>query len=467
MRFALLGDHPDGLDMARALVESGRHQLAVYAGPVEGLERLSRWELRPRLMGDLEEVLADPGIEAVIVAGRLDSRPLELRRALQSAHHVLCVHPVDDSPDSAYEAAMLQNDVKKVLLPLLPQRFHPGLRRLAELATGQLRIADCRFQVAKPETMAPPSAIRHPPSAIGQRLIELEIWSTAEVLPEGESLAHKSGLPGWDFLRFIGGEIAEIFALAFAEETLPEEPLLVVGKFQAGGLFQAAFLPNQAEPRWRLAVVGRQGKAELTFAEGWPGPARLCWLDEAGQAHMENFQTWNPWPALVTEFEWAVLRGQGSGTKGQEGTRGQESGFLTPGPSPLTPMGWQDEIRCLELDDAARRSLVSGRSSSALEYQEATEAVGFKGTMTLLGCGLLLASVLFLILSAWSPWLGWAILPLIGLFLVLQLLRLLVPAPPAPGSRPVKPDETVPTAPADSRITAGEPGRPVLPPKWE
>ena len=53
-------------------------------------------------------------------------------------------------------------------------------------------------------------------------------------------------------------------------------------------------------------------------------------------------------------------------------------------------------MRCLELDDAARRS-VARRRASALEYQEATEEAGFKGTMTLLGCGLLWVSLLLLI----------------------------------------------------------------------
>src|SRR5713101_3445111 len=67
MHFALFGDHPDGLDMARALVETGRHQLATYTGPAEGLERLRRWGLTAKPVGDVEEVLADPAIEAVIV----------------------------------------------------------------------------------------------------------------------------------------------------------------------------------------------------------------------------------------------------------------------------------------------------------------------------------------------------------------------------------------------------------------
>ena len=68
MRFALLGDHPDGLDFVRALLASGRHDLISYAGPSPGAEYLRRWGVRPRLVGDSEELLADPAVEAVVIA---------------------------------------------------------------------------------------------------------------------------------------------------------------------------------------------------------------------------------------------------------------------------------------------------------------------------------------------------------------------------------------------------------------
>src|SRR5262245_37236958 len=137
MRFALLGDHPDGLDMARALVETGRHELAVYSGPPVGLEYLRRWGIGASPVGDLEEVLADPAVEAVIVAGSPPGRPAHLLRALQSERHVLCVHPADQTPDTAYEAAMLQGDTGMLLLPLLPEALHPAFARLAELVHGE------------------------------------------------------------------------------------------------------------------------------------------------------------------------------------------------------------------------------------------------------------------------------------------------------------------------------------------
>ena len=88
---------------------------------------------------------------------------------------------------------------------------------------------------------------------------------------------------------------------------------------------------------------------------------------------------------------------------------------------------WQEEVRCLELDDAVRRS-VARRRASTLEYPEATEEVGFKGTMTLVGCGVLWGSLGLLILSRWFPWVGWVIVPVLVAFLLLQTLRWALPA---------------------------------------
>ena len=417
MQFALLGDHPDGLDMARALAESGRHELVGYAGPAVGAEHLRRWGLAFRPASDVEEVLADPAVDVVIVAGRPANRPDQLRRALQLERHVLCVQPVDTTPDTAYEAALIQGDTHQVLLPLLPEALHPGVRRLADLA-------------------------RSPSAGMGTfRLVEAERWSPERVLLEAGGRRQQPSLPGWDVLRVIGGEVAEVFALAAREELDPEGPLLVSGRFEQGGLFQAAFLSGQQEALWRLSVVGSAGRADLVFPEGWPGPSRLSWRDEAGEPRDEAYPAWDPWPALVEVFEEAVSGGRAPAAAQPALARQAASAAVQANPPPAAALreppgrprlAWQDAVRYLELDDAARRS-VAKRRASALEYQEASEEAGFKGTMTLLGCGLLWGSLLLLILSRWVPWAGWLILPLFGLFLLLQLLRGVVQKRPQPG----------------------------------
>jgi predicted dehydrogenase len=418
MRFAILGNHPNALALAAALADSGRHQVIAYTAPLPA-EELRRWGPAAKLVPDLEEVLADPDVEAVLVAGRPVNRATQLRRALQSERPVLCVHPADHTPDTAYEAAMIQRDTRQVLLPLLPEGLHPAVARLAELCRGGATAA-----------------------LGGLKLVEAERWSAGAVLV-AEDGGTKPALPGWDVLRRLGGEVAEVTAFAEREELTPEAPVFLSGRFEQGGLFRASYLPRQSETRWRLTVTGAAGRADLVFPEGWPGPAVLTWQDVEGESHEERWEAWDPWPALVEAFEEATApRGRVSAVAAAvppEGivTRARMPSAAWPAPGRRAPrLTWQDEVRCLELDDAARRS-AERRRATALEYPDATEEAGVKGTMTLVGCGLLWLVLMLAVASAWVPWLGWLILPVLSLFLVLQVFLWAVggagPSASAPG----------------------------------
>jgi len=388
MRFALLGDHPDGVAMACALAESGRHRVLAYTAAL-GEEVLRRWGGEVRRVSDVEEVLADPAVEAVIVAGSPSVRPAQLRRALQSERHVLCVHPADQTPEIAYEAAMIRNDTGCVLLPILPEITHPALHRLAE------------FVRRKDDSSSPLGLFR---------LLEMERGAADEVLDGIRIAGQKPSFPGWDILRTVGGEIQEVSAFAEREELREGEPVLVAGRFERGGVFQVTLLPEEKEPSWRLLVVGSDGRAELLFPLGWNGPACLDWRDADGESREEYWERWDPWPALMEAFEQAIEKTAAT-------VRRQR-------PS------WQDALRALELDDAARRS-VERRRSSVLEYPEATEEVGFKGTMTLVGCSMLWIVLLFVIVAHWWenawPILRWLIVLFLVVFLGLQLLRYFLP----------------------------------------
>jgi predicted dehydrogenase len=381
MRFALLGSDRDGVQMAHALVESGRHSLSIYTNAVPG-DLPERWGGQARRVNDLEEILADPMIEAVIVASPPGGRPVHLRRALQSERHVLCVYPPDQTPEIAYEAALIQKDTGFLLFALLPERLHPAMERLAHLmqATGPLGAF---------------------------RLLEIEWSATGPVLLNTELAGHKPSFPGWDLPRRLGGEVAEIMGFAVNEEVPADEPVLLAGRFEKGGLFRLTLLPQQPATSCRLTIVGTHGRAELRCPEGWRGPAWLTW--PTGE---ECWQAWDPWRTVVEQFESELKR-----------------------LSPKADAGgktWPDAIRMLELDDAARRS-IEKRRGSLLEYPEASEEIGFKGTMTLVGCGVLWLIILLLILSRWLPQVGLLAVPLLAGFLILQLLRYVIPRKP-PGS---------------------------------
>ena len=368
MRFALLGNHSDGVELMQALVDTGRHSLTCVSGDLDK----RRWP-DARRVSDAEEVLADPAVEAVIVAGPAGSRAEQLRRALQSERPVLCVHPADEKPDAAYEAAMIQGDVNHALVPILPESMHPAIRRLTEF-------------IDREGSASPVGAFR---------LLLHERQSAGEVLRNAEE-GLRPAFPAWDILRHLGGELGEVSAFADGESVEAGRPVLLAGRFERGGLFQVTMVPRRTD-HWRLVVVGANGEAELLFPQGWFGPAFLTF--PGGQE--EHWPRWDPWPAMVEVFEAAVAG------------------------RPVTPT-WQDEVRMLELDDAARRS-VEKRRVHLMEYQEASEEVGFKGTMALAGCGLLWGVLLLAIASAWVPWVGWLILPLLLAFVAMQMLRYAIP----------------------------------------
>jgi hypothetical protein len=380
MRFALIGDHADGWSMSRALVSSGRYELAVYCGSSPQLLRSEFPAVRAS--GDLEDVLADPAVEAVIIAGPVALRAEQLRRVLQSERHALCVHPVSLTTDAGYEAAMLQGDTGRVLMPLCPDALHPALEQLRTL-------------VAEEEAAA---------------FLRLECATDGRLAREWAETGRIAGLWGWDVLRRVRGDIAEVSAYAEEETINPQKPLLIAGRFQAGGLFEVMHLPGASKSAISIHVQSRLGQAELLLPSGSDASARLhSW---------HGHQTWDPldpWAALVAAFDSAIDRWRQGPILAPAGT-----------PTPVAPTDprptWQDEIRSVELDDAVRRS-VEKRHSSVLEYQEATEEATFKGTMTLVGCGLLWLLVFLLILSRWAPWLGWLGIFSIGVFLLLQLLR--------------------------------------------
>ncbi len=284
MRFALLGSHPDGIEMARALAETGRHQLSVSTEALPDSMKPSFAETR--MLGDVEEILADPAIDMVIVAGSGAVRAEQLRRSVQSERHVLCVHPADDSPEIAYEVAMMQMDSGRVLLPLLHEALHPAVQRLRDF-------------VQRGEEAAGPT--------IGIfRLLEMQINSEGSVLLYVDPAGPRASLQGWGMVRGLAGDVAEIGAFA-AKDILEEgQPVLIAGSFQGGGLFRITLLPNAEDPSWRLDVIGSKGRASLFFPVGPQGPAFLSWHDKTGERVEESFEPWYPWPLLVKQFESAL-----------------------------------------------------------------------------------------------------------------------------------------------------------------
>jgi hypothetical protein len=86
------------------------------------------------------------------------------------------------------------------------------------------------------------------------------------------------------------------------------------------------------------------------------------------------------------------------------------------------PLSWDDEIRCMELDDALRQS-VEKRRAINLEYVEVSGEAGTKGTITLIGCGMIWLMLVVFAVSIWVPWIKWLIVPMLLAFLALLAIQ--------------------------------------------
>jgi len=137
----------------------------------------------------------------------------------------------------------------------------------------------------------------------------------------------------------------------------------------------------------RIFVVGPAETVELIGPDDG-GAARLRRVPQSGDAAEEKWDRWDRWAALVAQ------------------------------PERVT---WQDAIRAMELDEALRRS-VEKRKSSDLEYGDTSPDTAGKGTLTLIGCGMIWMILAVFALSVWVPAIRWAIVPmLLGFFALLAL----------------------------------------------
>lgn len=348
MRLALIGDHPDGRAFAVAAIAAG-HVLHAYCGDDAG--NLEVPFGRIATAADPEDVLVDPQVEAVIVAVDVEHRLNLARRVLQSERHAVVTHPVDITPDGAYELNMLQGDTHQVLLPLLPEAF-----------------VDWKL----------------PPG----HWCELTVIDPLEPLLYIDAKCTHPAFPGWTLLRRVAGEILEISAFGINDYQQRSGVILCSGRGELG-LFHMRCQRGGDRRQLSLQIINDQRETSHDVSD------------------MSAY-----WKSAVSELDQAVaqlLKSQ------------RADPAAGPAIRPNARLSWRDEIRALELNDATARSLAK-RRSIVMEYQEGSEEVGFKGAMTLIGCGMLWLIVMLLILSAWQPWLGWLILPALVMFLGLQML---------------------------------------------
>jgi myo-inositol 2-dehydrogenase/D-chiro-inositol 1-dehydrogenase len=383
MNVLILGDGEEEQTWARWVMGRPEHRLdAAYPG---FLDSAMAGIPTPR---DLEDALARPGLDAVVVGGPLESRGEWLRRAAAEGFAIIALHPPGPDSEAYYQVALSRDETGATIVPDLPLRLHPGVKALRQaVSSGEL------------------GAFRG---------LRLEISAVAA----GVSLVRVDFARAVDAVRAI---IGEIDALTADGDPPGEDPdlELVVHLRSAGSMRAEVRIRDEPSAETSVALQGSLGSLTLQLDPPGSPQSQLVRRDRRHSDEAVVLPHWDPHEAIL-----AVLAS----------SKGRGNAEELPSPNLL------DGTRAMELSEAANRSLRRGRTVE-MHYESISEEANFKSVMTSTGCLIFLAMLIVLPLAmagpplgiAWTLYIPWLIPPALVLFMLLQALKLSIRRPARPG----------------------------------
>ena len=376
MNVLILGDGTEELGWASWFSAHPEHHLEAvfpgFAGDEFAETRVAR---------DLDEALATAGIDLAVVGGPLALRGEALRRAAAEGLAILCIHPPGADSEAYYQVALSRAETGALVVPDLPLRLHPGVRRLQQaVSSGALGTV---------------RAIRH----------------ECPANPADGELAQFAFARMVDVVRAMLGDIEALTASGDPPGEHPDIELVVQLRGGQGRRAEIRIWTGHAEPA-RLSVSGTLGSLTLEYDPSFREQARL--IHRAERPGGEESSVLEPWDshAVIMETLLTCLE-----------SRGQQS-MTEPSPN------LNDGTRAMELSEAVVRSLRRGRTID-LHYEAISEDASFKSIMTSTGCMILLGTLFILPLALagpalgfnWTIYLAYLIPPMLVVFAVFQVLR--------------------------------------------
>ena len=201
------------------------------------------------LRESLDEILADPGIDAVVFATPHSEHGSQVERAAAAKKHVMMEKPFTLDRGSAARALDAAARAGIVLGVAYPRRFHPAMQELrARIADGRLgTVVHCYG-----EQNAPAGLFMDPRS-----------WrADPHEAPAGAMTA--SGVHNLDAMIHLFGPIDEVYATSLRQAVAydAEDTTSVMLRFKSG-LSANLFCCIATAVSYRLAVFGTKGRAEL------------------------------------------------------------------------------------------------------------------------------------------------------------------------------------------------------------
>ena len=387
MRIALLGLSDETRPLARAIL--ARPDLPLAWASELGEHRAEIAGLAPLTTLDepWETLIGGTSADLVIVSRGPDEelRAEQLRRLIAAGVPLVVEHPIHSSMLVAYELEMIRKEVGSLLVPYD-----------ATLFSGAFQLLE-RFVLAEKSSIG----------AIEQVIVDQrrQIRSPRRV----RELFARDAL----LLRMLCGDLTRLSAMAPTAAADPYANLGIQLSGPSGSLVRWSIGPRDELTGERLTVIGAIGRATLTI------PDQGNWRLEVRSERGDTAQEIERGPIANEELERLLAMLDG--------------GEIDP--------DWSDASRAIELSDSIDRSLKKSRTVD-LYNEDFTEQGTFKGTMTSLGCGLLLISLGVLIVGVagvtmgvkWATYWPQALVLVLIAFLALQLLKLVFPDRPADGA---------------------------------
>ena len=384
MKIALLGVDAEMLAVARALLQTGRHQIAGLYSDEHEAAAVASLAFQVPISSSWESLLTGQVADLVLVACAADEDILanQLRKLVQADVPLVVSHPILQSMLVCYELDMIRQDTRSPIWPYRPWLWHPAVLQLeSQLASG----------------------LDSPIGVVEQLAIERQAADRSD----RAVLAHFAR--DVDLARHLSGELTKLSALC---PPTAQARLANLGVQLSG--------PEGALVRWSIRPAEDCLGAHFTFS-GSQGHITLIMPDDDapwtleifanGQTTIETYAEAEPATGFVDHLDSISLDEPADGAE------------------------WLSAARSIELTETIDRSLAKGRTIELYD-EDYSEETTFKGTMAALGCGVLLLALLALFLSAVVTGLGipllgawpYLLLAILAVFLLLQGLRFVFPS---------------------------------------
>ena len=204
------------------------------------------------LKDDLDQILADPAIDAVVFATPHSQHRGQVERAAAAGKHVLMEKPFTLDIKSAEAALDAVARAGVVLGVAYPRRFHPAMVELkARVADGRLgTVSHCASAQASPAGLS----------------MSPDYWrSDPQEAPAGAMTA--TGVHNLDALIYLFGRIQEVYCVTLRRvmQRLEDTTTIMLG--MANGVSATLYCSLVTAPTYRFAVYGTKGCVDLANQE--------------------------------------------------------------------------------------------------------------------------------------------------------------------------------------------------------